>query len=133
MQIGAMRGAGQGWLLDHADKLLFVPDLGLLQYITNKSFSFINIIGGGARDKLMCHFTADACHLPVAAGLEEATALGNIIVQLIAAGEIKSLEEGRNIIANSFPAIWYEPNDDSIWEEQYQKYCELFPIYCQSN
>jgi len=103
-------------------------NLELLRHITNKSFSFITIIGGGARDKLMCQFTADACNLPVAAGPEEATALGNIIVQLIAAGEITNLEEGRKIIADSFPVLRYEPNDNAVWEEQYRKYCELIPI-----
>jgi sugar (pentulose or hexulose) kinase len=103
-------------------------NLELLQNITGQQIAFINIIGGGARDRLMCRFTAGACRLPVAAGPEEATALGNILVQLIAAGEIKNLEEGRSMIAASFPPTWYEPENTGPWEEQYHRYREMFPL-----
>ncbi|MCL1927938.1 MAG: rhamnulokinase [Treponema sp.] len=103
-------------------------NLELLKEVTGISFSVINIIGGGSKDSLMCSFTANACCLPVAAGPQEATVLGNILVQLIAAGKITSIKEGRNIIVDSFPTQVYEPEDTSRWKEGYDRYCALFPV-----
>jgi hypothetical protein len=51
-----------------------------------------------------------------------------MLVQLISAGEISTIKEGRSIIAASFPLVWYEPKNTEAWEEAYQRYCELFPI-----
>ena len=86
----------------------------------------INIVGGGSKDALMCQFTADVCNRPVAAGPQEATALGNMLVQLVSAGEVESIREGRRIIAASFPPVWYEPENTAKWEEGYKRYCTLF-------
>jgi sugar (pentulose or hexulose) kinase len=102
-------------------------DLEILKKVTGTAFGVINIVGGGSKDALMCRFTADACALPVAAGPQEATVLGNMLIQLISAGEISSVEEGRSIIAASYPPIWYEPQDTAHWEEEYHRYSALFP------
>jgi sugar (pentulose or hexulose) kinase len=102
-------------------------NLEILEKVTGQTFRVINIVGGGSKDALMCRFTADACALPVVAGPQEATVLGNILVQLIAAGEIGSVEQGRSMIADSFPPIWYEPQNTAVWEEEYRYYSVLFP------
>jgi sugar (pentulose or hexulose) kinase len=102
-------------------------NLEILKKVTGTTFGAINIIGGCSKDALMCRFTANACGLPVAAGPEEATALGNMLIQLISAGEISSVEEGRSIVAASYPPIWYEPQDTARWEEGYRRYSALFP------
>jgi sugar (pentulose or hexulose) kinase len=101
--------------------------LDLLKRITGRTFSIINIVGGGARDSLLCRFTADACNCPVAAGPQEATALGNLLVQLVAAGELSSIEQGRAMMAVSFPPLQYEPLNAGLWEAQYQRFLENVP------
>jgi sugar (pentulose or hexulose) kinase len=101
-------------------------NLEILRQTTGKNFAVINIIGGGSQDALMCRCTAAACGIPVAAGPREATALGNIMIQLVAAGEIASVSDGRKIIAASDPPVWYEPEDAGHWEEGYRRYSELF-------
>ncbi|MBI2432810.1 MAG: rhamnulokinase [Candidatus Hydrogenedentes bacterium] len=76
----------------------------------------LHIIGGGVQNRLLCQMTADACGIPVIAGPIEATALGNIGVQAMAVGAIKSLAELRNVIANSVKLEHYTPRDTAQWE-----------------
>ena len=80
-----------------------------LMKITGKTYGEIHIVGGGAQDGFLCQLTADFCGVPVIAGPVEATAAGNIAVQLIAAGEIKDLKEARGIISKSFAVKTYLP------------------------
>jgi sugar (pentulose or hexulose) kinase len=103
-------------------------NLEIMEKVLSISFKVINIVGGGSKDALMCRFTADACKRPVAAGPVDATVLGNMLVQLIAARETASISEGRNIIAASFPPTWYEPENTALWEENYARYCAFFPL-----
>ncbi len=91
---------------------------------TGKKFSSINMIGGGTKDGFLCQMTADACGVPVIAGPIEATAIGNIAVQLIAKGEIKDLKEARKIIADSFDVIHYE-SSDSGFNENYENFLKI--------
>jgi rhamnulokinase len=77
----------------------------------------IHLVGGGARNRLLCQWTADATGLPVLAGPEEATAIGNLIVQAIALGEIASLDEARELVRASFETTLYEPGGRSGWDE----------------
>jgi sugar (pentulose or hexulose) kinase len=102
-------------------------NLEILEKVTGTAFKIINIIGGGSKDVLMCQFTADSCKRPVAAGPQEATVLGNMLVQLIAAGKIASISEGRRIISASCPLAWYEPENTASWEEGYGHYCKVCP------
>jgi rhamnulokinase len=85
----------------------------------------IHIVGGGARNALLCRFTADASRLPVAAGPEEATLLGNLLVQAIALGEIGSIAEGREVVRASFAATVYEPAASQAWDEARHRFAEL--------
>ena len=71
--------------------------------------SQINIVGGGSANELLNQLTADATGLTVISGPTEATALGNIIVQLIALKDIDNLQEGRKIIANSISQKVFKP------------------------
>lgn len=64
-----------------------------LRRVTGKEYDVIHVIGGGTKDRLLCQMTADACGCRVIAGPGEATAEGNIAVQLIALGEIGGLKE----------------------------------------
>ena len=89
------------------------------------SAPFINIVGGGTQETVLCQLTADACGIPVYAGPVEATAIGNIAVQLMSQGEISDLREAREIISDSFEVVCYEPKNTSMWDEAYEKYEKL--------
>ncbi|MBQ8588389.1 MAG: rhamnulokinase [Clostridia bacterium] len=95
-----------------------------LKDCTGTDFKAIHMVGGGTKDGFLCQMTADATGVPVIAGPIEATAAGNVAVQLIAAGEIKDLDEARKIIADSFDVIRYEPKD-SGFDEAYKRYEKL--------
>ena len=74
----------------------------------------------------LSQMTADACGIPVSAGPEEATAIGNLMMQAIAAGEIKDLHEARQVVSASFELKHYEPSSDrAIWDEAYARFCAL--------
>ena len=91
-----------------------------LKNISGKNFDGINIVGGGTKDPLLCQMAANACNTTVYAGPIEATALGNIAVQMIAIGEIKDLKEARKIIKNSFETKKYTPENVGAWQEAYE-------------
>ena len=73
-----------------------------LSRLTGRQYTSINIVGGGCQDTYLNQLTANAAGLPVYAGPVEGTAIGNLIVQMIAGGEFDSLQQARNAIRNSF-------------------------------
>jgi rhamnulokinase len=89
--------------------------LSQLMWLTGRHIETIHIVGGGAQNALLCQMTADATGCRVLAGPAEATALGNMVVQLIALGELRSVEEGRALIRESFPLTAYEPHETECW------------------
>jgi rhamnulokinase len=80
-----------------------------LEKLTGKKFTSINIVGGGSQDMYLNKRTSQATGLPVYAGPTEGTALGNLIVQFICAGEYKDLQEARDAIKKSFDIKLIEP------------------------
>lgn len=98
-----------------------------LEEMTGKTYPYINIVGGGTKEEMLSRFAADASHKTVVAGPVEATALGNIAMQFIAAGEISDVWEARRIIKNSCDAKEYKPNEETAaaWDEAYAKFCKL--------
>ncbi|MGN0522599.1 MAG: rhamnulokinase family protein [Eubacterium sp.] len=92
---------------------------------TGKSFEVLHLLGGGTKDGFLCELTADSINMPVIAGPVEATALGNIILQLIALGEIGSIDEGRKIIAKTESVKTYNPSHSKSWDEAYDKFSEI--------
>jgi len=96
--------------------------LDRITLLTGDAPRSVHIVGGGARNALLCQFTADACGIPVLAGPVEATGLGNGLVQLIAAGFIASLAEGRELVKRSFPTTRYEPRATPAWEDAYRRF-----------
>lgn len=86
----------------------------------------IHIVGGGTKEAPLCQMAADACGLPVYAGPVEATAIGNLSVQAIAAGEIGDLWQAREVVRRSFPLTVYEPcKHRDAWDEAYARFCAL--------
>ena len=92
-----------------------------LEEITGRKIEVLHIVGGGIQNELLCQFTADAIGRKVVAGPIEATAMGNIMLQAIATGQIKSLAEGRELIRNSVELKEYFPEDSERWNREYDK------------
>lgn len=81
----------------------------------------LHVIGGGAHHALLNQSIANSIGRPVLAGPVEATCLGNIVVQMIAAGRLQSLVEGRRLIRRSYPVIKYEPKAVEEWNRAYEE------------
>jgi rhamnulokinase len=96
--------------------------LDSLEELSGIRFEEIRIMGGGSRNRLLNQFTAEATGRPVIAGPVEATALGNIAMQMLATGAVPSLAEARQIIDRSFPTERFEPTDSSRWNKEYDRY-----------
>lgn len=95
---------------------------------TGREFEILHLLGGGTKDPLLCQMTADSLGIPVVAGPAEATAIGNIMLQLIALGDIKDIDEGREIIRAQESVRQYNPQNTAEWEKAYQGFCEVFKI-----
>ena len=85
----------------------------------------IHVVGGGARNRLLCQWTADATGLPVLAGPADATEIGNLLVQALALGELASVGEAREIVRASFAPTLYEPSNRDRWDEAYARFGEV--------
>ncbi|MBR2064902.1 MAG: hypothetical protein IJ971_09440 [Bacteroidales bacterium] len=83
--------------------------IGSLQKLTGKTYTSINIVGGGCQDNYLNTRTAKATGLPVYAGPVEGTAIGNLVVQMIAGGDFESLQQARDIIRESFDIRVIQP------------------------
>jgi rhamnulokinase len=81
-----------------------------LEAASGRDVRTIHVIGGGVRNELLCQLTADETGREVIAGPVEATALGNVLVQARAAGELGSLSDVRAVSAASFEPVHYEPS-----------------------
>jgi rhamnulokinase len=103
-----------------------------LEQLTGAPIEEIQIVGGGSRNRLLNQFTADASGRTVIAGPVEATALGNIAMQMVATGTVASLGEARRIIERSFPVERFEPapaNQDR-WNAQYRRFQGYLELTC---
>ena len=89
---------------------------------TGKTYDSIHMVGGGTQSKLLCQMTADACACRVVAGPVEATVMGNVALQLMAAGELDGLREVRELIQKSPDIAVYEPHTASETEEAYLRF-----------
>ena len=98
-----------------------------LEDVTGQPIDQIRVIGGGSKNRLLNQFTANATGKRVLAGPVEATALGNVAVQMLATGAASSLQEVRDIIDRSFSTEIFDPVDADKWNdraERFRQYCE---------
>ena len=105
--------------------LCYRQTIETIEDITGKKYSSINIVGGGTKEAVLCQWAADASNRVVHAGPVEATAIGNISMQAIAAGEIKDIWEARDIIRSSFDVKVYEPKHTDAWNDAYQRFLSI--------
>ena len=102
----------------------------MIRDCTGREYRHIHMIGGGTKDNLLCQMTADATGCKIVAGPIEATALGNIAVQLMASGELRDLAHARRVIANSFQPVSYLPADGATarWTKAFEKFRNILAI-----
>ncbi|MCA9238043.1 MAG: rhamnulokinase [Planctomycetales bacterium] len=94
----------------------------MLEQLTASRLERVHIVGGGTQNRLLCQMTADACGRPVSAGPIEATAIGNVMMQAIAAGDVADVVEAREVIRRSFDMVQYEPQHTAQWDEAAEKF-----------
>ena len=99
-----------------------------LQDFADFSIDTLYIIGGGSLNNYLNQFTANSCGVDVLAGPQEGTAIGNIMLQAKAAGEVEDIWEMRRIIADSIEMKHFEPKDKSVWDEAYERYLEILKL-----
>ena len=93
-----------------------------LEELIGNKIEILHIIGGGSQNKLLNQFTSNMLNIPVLAGPSEATAIGNILTQALAIGEINDIKDLRRIVRNSFKIIEYTPMDNDKWNDAYNFY-----------
>lgn len=105
--------------------LKYRVQLQRLELLLGKKLDVIHIVGGGTQNKLLSQFTANATGRRVITGPIEATALGNILLQMLALGHIGSLDQGRQIIRQSFEMLTFEPQARDSWEDAYARFTKF--------
>ena len=93
-----------------------------LEACTGKRFKTLYMIGGGTKDRFLSSLTACSCGITVSSGPVEATAFGNIAIQLMTTGDIKDLDSAREIVRNSEKIYTYEPKNTKEWDEAYNRF-----------
>jgi rhamnulokinase len=99
--------------------------LGWLEQLVGGRIETIHIVGGGTQNHQLCQMTADACNRQVIAGPVEATAIGNLMMQSVAAGDVSTIAEAREVIRRSFSVESYEPTNAAAWDAPYARFLEL--------
>ena len=100
-----------------------------LKEFSTFELNVLHIIGGGSLNKFLNQFTADALGVEVLAGPQECTAIGNIMLQAKASGEVADIWAMRRIIANSVEMVPYHPTGDkAAWDQAYEKYLNVLKI-----
>jgi len=101
------------WVLERVEEML------------ERRLEPLHIVGGGTQNRLLSQLTADAIGRRVVTGPVEATATGNIIMQAMALGHLASLEEGRQVVRNSFEVTTLEPISRAGWDDAYARFLAL--------
>ena len=99
--------------------------LGWTEQLVGSPINTVHIVGGGTQNQLLCQMTADACQRQVLAGPVEATAIGNLMVQVLADQEVASVAEAREVVRASFPVDEYTPRDSAPWDDAFERFERL--------
>jgi len=96
-----------------------------LEKLKGSKIDVLNMVGGGCRSISTCLFTASAIGIPVIAGPAEGTAIGNLMAQLIAKGEVKDLAEAREVLKRTVTTEEYLPHGQTYWNGAYEKFLKV--------
>lgn len=99
--------------------------LGYLEELIDGRLDTIHIVGGGTQNRLLCQMAADACNRRVVAGPVEATAIGNVMMQVVSDGGVSSIAEAREIVRSSFKVEEYHPKMPWPWNDAYERFKRL--------
>jgi rhamnulokinase len=105
--------------------LAYWSALAALSSLTGKEIRTIRVVGGGGLNTFLCQMTADACGCTVVSGPAEASALGNVMLQAVAVGELKDVAAGRDAVGESLELVRYEPGRGDGWAEAQGRYAKL--------
>lgn len=106
---------------------LYADVFDSLESFSGRSLETLRIVGGGCQDHLLNQLAANATGRKVITGPIEATAIGNLLVQMLAMGDIQSLEDGRSIVRDSFDDEISEcaPQDSGVWRAAFDTWREI--------
>ncbi|MBI1900114.1 MAG: rhamnulokinase [Planctomycetia bacterium] len=96
--------------------------LSWLEQLIGRRMETIHVVGGGTQNRRLCQAAADATGRRVVAGPVEATAIGNLMMQAVAAGDVGSIAEAREVIGRSFSVEEYSPRETAAWDEAYVRF-----------
>lgn len=96
--------------------------LETIEHAAGTRFPGMHVLGGGSKNAPLCQAMANALGRPVWAGPSEATAIGNVLLQMLSAGEIGSLEEGAALVAENRAIQRFDPVDTDRWQAEYERY-----------
>jgi len=96
-----------------------------MERLSGRRVHVIHIVGGGSKNHVLNQFVADCTGRRVVAGPSEATAIGNILVQAMGAGELRGLDEIRAVVRKSFPPVTVEPQASGAWDRAFDKYLDI--------
>ena len=99
--------------------------LAMLESLVGNRIETIHIVGGGSQNQLLCQMTADACNRTVIAGPVEATAIGNVMMQMIGTGGLDSVASGRVLVRKSFDTLEFEPQNPDAWTDPARRFAKL--------
>ena len=99
---------------------------GYLQEMAPFTIERLHVIGGGSRNNLLNQNTCNAVGVPVSAGPSEGTAIGNIMLQAKAAGDVNDIAAMRAIIADSIELAEFMPRDKEVWDKAYRRYLSVY-------
>jgi rhamnulokinase len=105
--------------------LFYRHTLRQIEQLTGRKIEKLYVVGGGTKNTLLNHFTANALQIPLVIGPSEATSIGNILVQAIALGHLKSLEEARRVVLDSFACEIIQPHA-AAWEAAFDRLERFF-------
>jgi len=105
--------------------LSYWSTLDALHSLTGRDIHTLRVVGGGCLNAFLCQMTSDACGCTVVSGPVEASALGNIMLQAVALGELPDVAAGRSSLAESIQCISYTPHTDINWTEAQERYITL--------
>jgi len=96
-----------------------------LEQLSGQRINTLYLVGGGSQNQLLNRLTTNAVQRTVVTGPVEATAMGNLLVQIMGAGELRNLKEIRQVVRASTETGLHQPEDAAAWEAAYQRFRAL--------